>query len=646
MTDLNALPPVADVRDTAAIEATGWPTDLPPTTYDLLRRSAAAFGAATALSFFIDAVRHRETRDWSYRALFGEVTRAANLLAGLGVGRTDVVAYILPNLPETHFVLWGAEAAGIALAVNPMLDTTTIRDILRAANARVVVTLAPFPGNDLNARAIAAADGAESVSDIVLVDVARHVGGLRRLAARVVGWRARRGMPAPIRAAVHDYTRLRDRAPGDRLRSEREPTGYDVSSYFCTGGTTGTPKIAVRRHANEVANAWMSSRMAGSEAHPGDTAFCGLPLFHVNAAMVTGLAAFLRGARVLLGTPHGYRAPGLLDRFWEIVAHHDVVSFSGVPTLYAGLLQKPIAGHDLSSLRYVYCGAAPMPAEQIRAFEAQTGVVLLEGYGLTEGTCVSSVNPIAGERRPGSIGIRLPFQGLRAVVLDEQGLYARDAATDEAGAIVISGANVFDGYLSAYDNADIWIDRGDGQRWFNTGDLGRIDVDGYVWLTGRAKDVIIRGGHNIDPATVEDALYAHPAVELVAAIGRPDAYAGEVPVAYVQLRAGHTASEADLLAFARDRVGEPAAKPKAVLLLEAMPLTAVGKIFKPTLREIETLRVAREALAEAGITPAAVTARRDPSRGLTLSITVDPDHRKLAQATLSAYAMETIVTSA
>jgi len=642
MKDLNTLPPVGRLGDIKAIEAEGWPEDLPSTTYELLRRSAETFGKMTALTFFVDAARHRETRDWSYAALFGEVTRAANLLAGLGVGRTDVVAYILPNLPETHFVLWGAEAAGVALAINPLLDTATIRDILCAANARVVVTLAPFPGNDLNARAITAADDTDSVTDIVLVDVARHVRGWRRLPAWMMGRRARRTMLPPRRAALHEYAKLRAQAADARL-SVTPPAHRDISSYFCTGGTTGTPKIAVRHHANEVANAWMSSRMAGSEARPGDTTFCGLPLFHVNAAMVTGLAAFLRGARVLLGTPLGYRAPGLLDRFWEIVAHHRVASFSGVPTLYAGLLQKPVADHDLSSLRYVYCGAAPMPAEQIRAFEAQTGVVLLEGYGLTEGTCVSSVNPIAGQRRPGSIGLPLPFQAMRAVIVDEQGGYVRDAECDEAGAIAISGANVFAGYLSPRDNAGVWIDRGDTRRWFNTGDLGRIDADGYVWLTGRTKDIIIRGGHNIDPATIEDALYAHPSVELAAAIGRPDAYAGEVPVAYVQLRSGTTASEDVLLAFARDRVGEAAAKPKAIYVLDAMPLTAVGKIFKPTLRETETARVATDALARAGIDTQA-TARRDGSRGMLVSVQVPLASREAARVALSVFAFESDVT--
>ncbi len=613
-----AEPPVTDAADVAAIEAAGWPADLPATTYELFRRSAERFGDATALSFFLSVDDHRRTRDWSYRALLAEVTRAANMFTRLGVGPTDVVAYVLPNLPETHFTLWGAEAAGTALAVNPLLDADAIAEILRAAKAKVLVTLAPFPTTDIPGRAVAAALAAGTVTDVVLVDLADAVAGWKRLPARLMSLRAARSAAAPGRLKLHRYRRLTAAAPSDRLLRGTPPAAGDVSSLFPTGGTTGRPKIAVRTHANEVANAWMGSRMAGDAAEPGDTAFCGLPLFHVNAVLVTGLAAFLRGARVLLGTPQGYRAPGMVDRFWEIVEHHRVAYFSGVPTLYAALLQRPVAGRDLSSLRYCYCGAAPMPADGIRAFEALTGVPVLEGYGLTEGTCASSVNPPAGERRPGSIGLALPFGPVRAILRDPSGAYRRDAAPGEAGAICIAGPNLFTGYLGGEDRAS-WVERGDGRRWFDTGDLGRVDADGYVWLTGRAKDLIIRGGHNIDPAVIEDALHRHPAVELAAAVGRPDPYAGELPVVYVQLRPGGHAAEDELLAFAEAEVGERAARPKAVRVLEKLPQTAVGKIFKPALREMETRRFVEEALAEAGIA-ADVRAVVDPRRGMVATV--------------------------
>ena len=616
-------PPLARLADVAAIEAAGWPDDLPTDTYDLLRRAAARYGSGTALSFFLSVPQHRATRDWSFADLFAEVTRAANLLTALGVGPTDVVAYILPNLPETHFVLWGAEAAGVALAINPLLDAEAIAEILRVAEARVVVTLAAFPGVDIHDKALAAATAA-GVTDVVLVNLADQVQGWRRVPARLMGWRAARRSAARRERGgptLHAYAGLAAAAPTDRLLRPRPIAPGDVSSLFCTGGTTGRPKIAVRTHANEVANAWMSGRMVGEVAGPRDTWFCGLPLFHVNAVMVTGLAAFHRGIRVLIGTPQGFRAPGLLDRFWEIVEHHRVTSFSGVPTLYAALIDRPVAGRDLSSLRYCYCGAAPMSADQIRTFERLTGVQLLEGYGLTETTCVSAVNPFGGERHPGSVGLALPFQPIRPVRLDEHGAYLGDAAPGEAGVIAISGPNVFQGYLGGPDEPGLWIERGDGRRWLNTGDLGRIDAEGYVWLTGRAKDLIIRGGHNIDPRAIEDALLRHPAVELAAAIGRPDPHAGELPVVYAQLHPGAMVDAAALLAFCEIEIGERAARPKAVRILDKLPLTAIGKIFKPALREAEVLRYVEETLAEAGISGTAAIAF-DPQRGTVATVRV------------------------
>ena len=301
---------------------------------------------------------------------------------------------------------------------------------------------------------------------------------------------------------------------------------------------------------------------------------CGLPLFHVNGVMVTGLAPFHRGAQVLLAGPQGYRNPTPIQDFWKLVERYRVTSFSGVPTIYAALLQVPSDGRDLSSLRFALCGAAPMPVELIRQFEARTGLKVIEGYGLTEGTCGTSCNP-RGERRPGSIGLRLPYCQVKVAVLDGEGNYLRDAAPNEVGNLCLKGPTVFKGYLQQDRNRDIWV--GDG--WFNTGDLGRIDEDGYIWLTGRSKDLIIRGGHNIDPQMIEEALHRHPAVALAAAVGKPDAKAGELPVVYIQLKPGASASEEELLEHASRHVPERAAVPKDVWLIESMPVTAVGKTF-------------------------------------------------------------------
>ncbi|TAL15532.1 MAG: acyl-CoA synthetase [Aquabacterium sp.] len=622
---------IASIADVQAVERKGAGT-LPASTYEMIRRGAAIAPKAPALSFFLQTDDHRKPEVWTYEELMADIHRSANFFHSLGVTRDEVVAFVLPNLPETHLTIWGGQAAGITYAINPLLEAPAIAELLKAGSARVLVTLAPFPGTDLWQRLQPILDQVPTLRHLVLVNLADHVHGLKGLAARLMQKREARRLhgpqgvhaAVPARIQVHDFRRGIRRRPKDRLVSGRNILPDDYSSYFCTGGTTGTPKIAMRRHANEVANAWSASQFLGEGVGTGKNVFCGLPLFHVNGVLVTGLVPFSHGAHVILGTPQGYRGDGVVKRFWEIVAHHRISFFSGVPTLYAALMRVPIEGHDVSTLEYGLCGAAPMPMELMRNFQDKTGLKILEGYGLTEGTCVSSTNPPLGDRRIGSIGIRLPLQQMKPVVLDEQGAYVRDCAIGEAGVIVISGPNVFAGYKVAEHNKGLWVDTGDGRRWLNTGDLGRQDEDGYFYLTGRKKELIIRGGHNIDPAAIEEPLHRHPAVELAAAIGRPDAHAGEVPVAYVQLKPGASASEAELLAFAQRNIPERAAHPKSVYVIPQMPLTGVGKIFKPDLKHLEIQSALSTALQEAGIAARRLRALADQARGIVVEVELDP----------------------
>ena len=429
--------------------------------------------------------------------------------------------------------------------------------------------------------------------------------------------------------------------PADRLLAPQARSSDEVCSFFCTGGTTGAPKIAVRTHANEIFDAWSAAQMVETSPSPR-TSLCGLPLFHVNAQLVTGLQAWMRGDHVVLATPEGHRGSNVIARFWEIVAHYRVTTISGVPTIFAALMNGPIAGADISNLEFALCGAAPMPARLIADFEARTGAKVIEGYGLTEGGCVSSVNPGAGERRAGSIGLRIPYQQMMAAILDEAGRFVRKAETDEIGSILVHGPNVFRGYLNARHNEGLWVEIADA-RWLNTGDLGRQDDDGYFWLTGRRKELIIRGGHNIDPKMIEEALQAHPAVALVAAIGRPDAYAGEVAVAFVQLKPAASATEQELLDFAAGRIRERAAVPKHVRLVPALPLTNVGKIFKPALQQREAEGVIRSEGDASGASILGIEIEQDPARGQSFRIRVASRAEALRQA-LERYSFKFAVT--
>ena len=376
----------------------------------------------------------------------------------------------------------------------------------------------------------------------------------------------------------------------------------------------------------------------------GKTIFCGLPLFHVNGQLVTGLAPWSKGGHVVMGTPEGYRGKGAIANFWALVEHFRITMFSGVPTVYSALLETPIAGRNIGSLEAAICGAAPMPAPLFEAFQRETGVRILEGYGLTEGACASSLTPFKAAPRVGSIGLRFPYQDMRALILDEDARYVRDAKTDEIGVIAIRGPNVFSGYLDPAHNTVIWIER-QGETWLNTGDVGRQDADGYFWLTGRKKELIIRGGHNIDPKLIEDALQSHPAVALTAAVGSPDAHAGELPVAYVQLKAGAVVTEAELLAHAARSIPEKAAVPKRVKISPSLPTTAVGKLFKPALVELEIEETICAEAEKAAVPIVSVKIQRDPQRGLRAVVVTDTDGARLRTA-LDRYAFASEVTAA
>ncbi|HBO2549583.1 TPA: acyl-CoA synthetase [Pseudomonas aeruginosa] len=613
--------------DILTIEQAALPNADVASTYALLQRSAERYANAPALSFFFNVEQHQQPHRWSYAELFADITRAANLFRRLGVNRGDVVAVILPNLPENHIAMWGAETAGIAFAVNNQLEGAQMGELLRAAKTRWVVTAGVELDAQIHQRALIACRDLPDLQGVLLVNGQRYL-----TAETVEQW-----------ADSADFNQLLAAEAYDRLQFA-PPSADDVAAYFCTGGSTGLPKIAQHSQRNEVTLCGQLNAVIGEPVlHHGSTVLTALPLFHVNALLGTGLAVFAEGGHSLLATPVGFRAPGLIPRFWEIVETHKVNSFSGVPTIYAGLLQVPVGKWDTSSLTVAICGAAPMPAELIRRFEQQTGLRILEGYGLTESTCAASISPAKAAPLAGSIGMRLPWQDMRAMILDEAGQWLRDADTDESGVICLSGANVFIGYLDDAHNRGAWFTTADGRRWFNTGDLGRQDSEGNFWLIGRKKELIIRGGHNIDPRSIEDALASHPAVAMCAAVGRPDSYAGELPVAYVQLRQGSTTTTQELMAHAEQTINERAAIPKELILVDALPLTAVGKTFKPALVIREVEQTIRREAATLGLPLDTVEVEQCSRQGLVARYRCQGDHAQLANVlagyTFSSHAL-------
>ncbi|MBE0414244.1 acyl-CoA synthetase [Yoonia sp.] len=601
----------ANFADRNAIEnETPWEArDLPITTFGLLSSTADKFGARNAVSYrlFSDPDTPCETLSWN--DLRTKTAQAANMFRALGVGENDVVAYLMPNATETVLTYLGGQVAGIVNPINPLLDAEQISAILRETNAKVLVTLKAFPKTDVAQKAAEAVRFAPNVKTVLEVDLHRYLTGVKRLIVPLI----RPKNPVNHDARVLNFNAELAKQPVTLTFADSKTDR--VAAYFHTGGTTGMPKVVQHRYSGIVYNAWLGARLLFTEK---DVQMCPLPLFHVFATIVSLGASLGSGAEIVLPTPQGYRGEGVFDNFWKLIEKHKATFMITVPTAISALMQRKVDA-DISTLRLAFCGSAPLPLELYKRFEAAAGVTICEGYGLTEATCLVSINPPDGEKRVGSIGIPFPYTDVRIIAVET----GEDCAIEEIGEICVSNPGVYGGktYTEAEKNARLFYPGAASEtQYLRTGDLGRKDVDGYLWITGRAKDLIIRGGHNIDPAEIEEALAGHDAVAFAGAIGQPDAHAGEIPCAYVELVAGAQVTPDELLAYAKDHIHERAAQPKVLEILDELPKTAVGKIFKPDLRKRAITRVFDETFRAAGLAASVSSVTEDKKRGLVAHI--------------------------
>ncbi len=595
---------------------------LPKTLYSMLSNTAGKFPNRPAVTFqlFSGPKDPAETLTWA--ELHDKTTQAANMFRGLGVGPTDVVAYVLPNSNETVLTLLGGAVAGIVNPINPLLDAEQIGAILRETKAKVVVTLKAFPKTDVGQKTAAAVALAPNVKAVIEVDLNKYLTPPKSWIVPLV----RPKNPISHSAKVYDFNAL--------LQKQNKTLDFvdvqedRVAAYFHTGGTTGMPKVAQHLYSGIIYNGWLGKRLLFKET---DNVICPLPLFHVFASHVILMAMVASGAHVVFPTPAGYRGDGVFDNFWKLIERWKITFIITVPTAISALMQRPVDA-DISSVKTSFSGSAPLPLELFRRFEEATGVAIVEGYGLTEATCLVSCNPPDGEKKVGSIGLRFPYTDVRIVKSVDGELV--ECAVDEIGEICVSNPGVYAGntYTEADKNKDLYY-QGTHLR---TGDLGRIDGDDYLWITGRAKDLIIRGGHNIDPAIIEEALLGHDAVAFAGAIGQPDAHAGEIPCAYVELVAGATVTVDELLAFCDSHITERAAKPKYLEILDELPKTAVGKVFKPDLRKRAIQRIYNATLQDAGLDARVTAVIDDKKRGLVAQVTRESDETAL-QNTLGQF---------
>lgn len=571
--------PIRSIDDVHRLEQTPIATALPVrSTYEIFCNSAHAFGSRTALTFLRSGDPADEPIRWSYAELLAGIHQTANLLHSLGVGPEDAVAVLLPGCLDYHLALWGGEAAGIVQPLNPLLSDDKLVALMTAAGAKVLIAW----GSD---------DEAGMWSKAMRL---RGQVPTLRAVLRVAPPDEAVGSVASLPEDVADFNVLRAREPADRLVSGRDIAPTDIAAYFHTGGTTGAPKLARHSHGAQVFTAWASVKLQGLQ-HT-DVTINGYPLFHVAGVLPASLSSLSAGVEVIIPTTALLRNKQVLANYWRLVEKYRPTSLSAVPTVLAALANVPLDGADISSIRYCRTGAAVLAPELAARFERLFGLHVHESLGMTEMAGISTITPPGVVGPAGCVGFRLPYSQLRIVALDEHGNASeRDLPPGEHGMVLFKSPNLFSGFLDPADTAKAFTADG----WLATGDLGWIDGGERLNLTGRSKDLIIRSGHNIDPKVIEDALGAHPAVQLCAAVGAPDAYAGELPVAFATLVPGASASEAELLAFTAARVDEAPARPKSVVVIEHMPMTNVGKIYKPELRSLAARQVADALVDEA-----------------------------------------------
>jgi fatty-acyl-CoA synthase len=526
----------------------------------------------------------------SGEAFLGLLASAAAWLRREGIGPGDVVSILAPNCTATSVAYWAAMGAAIVHPLNLLFSQEAIAAQVNAVEAKVLFAPPPGTPGGLYEKAESLSASAPSLKRIVVVPLDGRV-----------AFDDEEIRPDPYwRQQLHDPS-----ASGAEDR---------IAALLPTGGTTGAPKVVRLTNRNIVASAVAS--MLAYEIGREDRMLLSLPLFHVGGAFCSSLSTFAAGAALVIPTAGGLRNPEVVAGYWRIIENQRITLGALVPTALGAVAGIPTAGADLSRLRFFATGASVCPPEIERRFlAAWPGDSVRQVYGMTEFAGAITSTPHDRAQPAGSVG--LPVALVEVAVLAD-GIIHRGPSP--GGELLARGPQAFPGYLD---------DRQKGasfhEGWLRSGDIGRIGADGEVYVTGRIKDVIIRGGHNIDPTGIEDAALAFPGVALAAAVGLPDAYAGETPMLFVTAAPGATIDRAALAEFVERRILEAPARPREIAIIDEMPMTPIGKIFKPRLREIAAEQAARATIAAASPRVGVgvdIRAATDGERGLVLTARV------------------------
>lgn len=506
---------------------------------EILCRSAMAFPQKTAV---VCGESHI-----SYAQLEALSNQFANALIHAGVRKGDRVAVFLPNIPQFIVAFFGAlKAGGAVTAINPMDREREVLFQLVDSGAETVVTLDTlYP----------------------IVEAAHVETLLKRVIVTAVDEDCSK-MPAASKVAeTLGFWQVTAAEPYEKPNVPLDPAA-DLAALQYTGGTTGAPKGAMLTHSNLAANAFaFAGWIRGKTAN--ETFLVALPLFHIYG-LTTSMTVPVSLAATMVLMPRFDPAKAL-----QTIQRHRVTVFCGVPTMYQAILAHPDLGkYDLASIRVCISGAAPLPPTVQKRFMSATGGFLAEGYGLTEASPVTHCNPVDETLktvRVGSIGLPLPGTEARIVDLET----GKPLAVGETGELAVKGPQVMKGYWRRPEETAAVLRDG----WLLTGDVARVDSDGYFYITDRKKDLIKTNGYSVYPRELEDILYEHPAVKQCAVVGKPDPRAGEVPKAYVVLKEDADATAEELRAFVNDKV----APYKAIRMVEfrrELPVSSAGKILR------------------------------------------------------------------
>jgi len=553
-----------------------WPEGIPKTidypdipVQELLRRTAKAHPGWPAMSFYGLRI--------TYRELDEKADRFAAGLRKLGLKRGDRVSLLLPNTPHFLIAFFGAlRAGGIVVQTNPLYTARELENLYNDSGVEIAVVLDLFWHNLAKARV------RTPVKHVIVCDVKEFLPSpLRQLypikKRRDLKKQGHWPIDIPEEPWAHRFPELLESPPDPGFAPTIRPA-EDVAVLQYTGGTTGLPKGAMLTHRNLVANALQSVAWLPTKGAEQERFLAAIPLFHVYGLTTALTGPVAIGAEIVL-----HPNPREIKAILKLINKRKPTVFPGVPTMYIAILRHPkVSKYDLKSIRACISGSAPLPNEVRHQFDAVTGGKLVEGYGLTEASPVTHGNPLSGTIKE---GIGIPFPDTDSKIVDMEDA-SKDLPQGEVGELAVRGPQVMKGYWNKPEETRLVLRDG----WLLTGDIAKMDEDGYFFIVDRKKDMILCSGYNVYPREVEEVLFMHPAVQEGAAIGVPDPYRGETVKAFVILKPGATATAEEIIAFCKDKLA-PFKVPKQVEFVKELPKTMVGKVLRRELRERELAKM-------------------------------------------------------